>query len=125
VGQGQRRGVAEAGIDREGEENDFSRNGKATIRLVPYEIIFMDCQMPEMDCFEACRMLRLAERTSIYSWKHPAWIIALTANAMPGEREKCLAAGISDYPPKPVRASDLKNALKRSGDDRIRNPAGT
>jgi two-component system, sensor histidine kinase and response regulator len=95
---------------------DAVANGKealSAIRLIPYEIIFMDCQMPEMDGFEACRMLRQAERSSNYSWKRPVWIIALTANAMSGEREKCLEAGMNDYLSKPVRVSEIKNALTR------------
>jgi two-component system sensor histidine kinase/response regulator len=95
---------------------DAVANGKealSAIRLVPYEIIFMDCQMPEMDGFEASRMLRVAEQTSNYSWKRPVWIIALTANAMSGEREKCLAAGMDDYLSKPVRVAEIRNALMR------------
>ena len=95
---------------------DSVANGKealSAIRLIPYEIIFMDCQMPEMDGFEACRMIRLAERSPNYSWKRPAWIIALTANAMSGERERCLAAGMDDYLSKPVRVAEIKNALAR------------
>jgi two-component system sensor histidine kinase/response regulator len=95
---------------------DAVANGKealSAIRLIPYEIIFMDCQMPEMDGFEACRMLRLAERTQNCSWKRPVWIIALTANAMSGEREKCIAAGMDDYLSKPVRGAELNNALTR------------
>jgi two-component system sensor histidine kinase/response regulator len=104
---------------------DAVANGKealSAIRLIPYEIIFMDCQMPEMDGFEACRTLRLAERTSNYSWKRPVWIIALTANAMSGEREKCLAAGMDDYLSKPVRGVELKNALMRWKEARASSP---
>jgi CheY-like chemotaxis protein len=95
---------------------DAVANGKealSAIRLVPYEIIFMDCQMPEMDGFEACRMLRQAERASNCTWKRPVWIIALTANAMSGEREKCLEAGMDDYLSKPVRPAEIRNALMR------------
>jgi two-component system, sensor histidine kinase and response regulator len=104
---------------------DAVANGKealSAIRLIPYEIIFMDCQMPEMDGFEASRMLRLAERTSNYSWKHPVWIIALTANAMSGEREKCLEAGMNDYLSKPVRANEIRNALRRWKEARANSP---
>jgi CheY-like chemotaxis protein len=108
--------VAMAQLRGLGLAADAVANGKevlSAIRLVPYEIIFMDCQMPEMDGFEACRMLRLAERNSNCSWKPPVWIIALTANAMSGEREKCLAAGMDDYLSKPVRVAEIKSALLR------------
>jgi two-component system sensor histidine kinase/response regulator len=104
---------------------DAVANGKealSAIRLIPYEIIFMDCQMPEMDGFEACRMLRLAERNPNYSWKRPVWIIALTANAMSGEREKCIAAGMDDYLSKPVRSADLNNAMARWRQARANSP---
>jgi CheY-like chemotaxis protein len=104
---------------------DAVANGKealSAIRLVPYDIIFMDCQMPEMDGFEASRMLRLAEQNPNHSWKSPVWIIALTANAMSGEREKCLAAGMDDYLSKPVRVAEIKSALMRWKESRARSP---
>jgi PAS domain S-box-containing protein len=108
--------VALAQLRGLGVAADAVANGKealSAIRLVPYEIIFMDCQMPEMDGFEASRMLRQAERNSNCSWKAPVWIIALTANAMPGEREKCLSAGMDDYLSKPVRVAEIRKALGR------------
>jgi len=117
--------VALAQLRGLGLSADAVANGKealSAIRLVPYEIIFMDCQMPEMDGFEACRLLRTAERTTKCSWKPPVWIIALTANAMSGEREKCLAAGMDDYLSKPVRPGEIKNALKRWKEARENSP---
>ena len=65
----------------------------------------MDCQMPEMDGYDAARAIRMREKSSDSSAhsKSSIHIIALTANAMQGGREKCLAAGMNDYLTKPIR----------------------
>jgi signal transduction histidine kinase/DNA-binding response OmpR family regulator len=85
----------------------------SALKQVPYDIIFMDCQMPEMDGYEASRMIRQAERSSNNNWKAPVHIVAMTANAMTGDREKCLAAGMDDYLSKPVRKAELRSALMK------------
>jgi signal transduction histidine kinase/DNA-binding response OmpR family regulator len=84
----------------------------SALKQVPYDIIFMDCQMPEMDGYEASRKIRQAERSPT-SWKAPVHIVAMTANAMTGDREKCLAAGMDDYLSKPVRKAELRSALMK------------
>jgi CheY-like chemotaxis protein len=75
----------------------------------------MDCLMPEMDGYEATRRIRQLENdpTQTRPWNAPIHITAMTANAMQGDREKCLAAGMDDYISKPARSSDLQATLER------------
>ena len=85
------------------------------LQRISYPLIFMDCQMPEMDGLEATRIIRKRELDTSRPcpWKSPVHIIALTANAMQGDREKCLAVGMNDYVSKPVRLGELIAALER------------
>ena len=76
--------------------------------LLPYDVVFMDCQMPEMDGFEATRTIRTKERSS---GAHVP-IIAMTAGAMAGDRERCLEAGMDDYLSKPVRPAELERVVR-------------
>jgi CheY-like chemotaxis protein len=73
----------------------------------------MDCQMPQMDGFEATRLLRAEEAAGKATWPVPVHVIAMTANAMQGDRETCLAAGMNDYIAKPVGVPELIAALSR------------
>jgi hypothetical protein len=87
---------------------DSAANGQEALALlnqVAYDIILMDCHMPLLDGYEASRQIRSQYRTY-----YPV-IIAMTANAMSIDREKCLAAGMDDYLSKPVRQSDLADKL--------------
>ena len=77
-------------------------------RKTRFDIIFMDCQMPVMDGYEATRHLREAEGDG-----HHTYIIALTANSLYGDREKCIEAGMDDYIAKPLRQADLLGAINR------------
>jgi PAS domain S-box-containing protein len=75
-----------------------------------YDVVLMDVQMPEMDGLEAARQIRRQ-----WPEERRPWIIAMTANAMQGDREECLAAGMDDYISKPVRVPELQAALERAG----------
>jgi CheY-like chemotaxis protein len=76
----------------------------------PYDLVLMDCQMPELDGYEATKILRSREKES-QAPRTP--VIALTANTMQGDREKCLAAGMDDYLPKPFHREHLISLLGR------------
>jgi len=98
-------------LEKLGLRADVAGNGCEVLDLVamrPYDVILMDCQMPEMDGYEASRAIRKQEGTS----RHTV-IIAMTAEAMAGAREECLAAGMDDYISKPVRMGDLSEILTR------------
>ncbi len=92
------------------------RQAVAAVRERAYDIILMDCQMPELDGFEAARQIRAWEELRRAEGKpvRPVHIVAMTANAMVGDRENCFAAGMNDYVTKPVRAEDLAAALARA-----------
>ncbi len=82
-----------------------------------YDLIFMDVMMPEMDGLEATRAIRerQADPAKFPNYKSPMAIVAMTASAMPGDREKCLAAGMDDYIAKPVRPEDIRAIIERWG----------
>lgn len=89
-------------IDLVGDGNEALEAHRAN----PYDLILMDCQMPIMDGFEACRQIRSLERPQ------PV-IVAVTANALVGERERCLNAGMDDYLSKPFQAEQLVGLVKK------------
>jgi signal transduction histidine kinase/ActR/RegA family two-component response regulator len=103
--------VAAETLKRLGCRVDIVGNGQeavAAVKHLPYDILFLDCHMPVMDGFEACRAIRAQEPKGK---RLP--IIAMTASALKGDREKCLQAGMDDYLPKPVRLNDLRSAIER------------
>lgn len=91
-------------VDLVGDGNEAVEAHRAN----PYDVILMDCQMPTMDGFEASRSIR--QMTN----RQPA-IIAVTANALVGEREKCLLAGMNDYLSKPFQAEQLIGMVRKWG----------
>jgi len=103
--------VAVAVMKKLGLKPDLALNGVealAAVQAKTYDLILMDCQMPEMDGFQATRAIRAQEPVG-----QRVPIIAMTANAMQGDRERCLEAGMDDYLAKPVAILDLKTALQR------------
>ena len=99
-------------LSKAGYQVDVVGNGLEAVRaleLIDYNLVLMDCQMPEMDGFEATRTIRDANSKVL---NHAVPIIAMTANAMTGDREKCLAAGMTDYLSKPIDSRDLCNKVE-------------
>ncbi len=95
---------------------DLAGNGREAIEAIrrqPYVLVLMDAQMPEMDGMAATRLIRAAQAAGDPSFPRELRIIAMTANAMVGDREACLEAGMDDYLPKPVRPEDLRAVLDR------------
>ncbi|VGO22008.1 PAS domain-containing hybrid sensor histidine kinase/response regulator [Pontiella sulfatireligans] len=106
--------VAKRILVKGGFEVEVAENGEQALRKVTesgmhYDFVFMDCQMPRMDGYEASRRIREYEREHGQGSRIP--IVALTANAMQGDREKCLDAGMDDYIPKPVKKEALFDML--------------
>lgn len=103
--------VAVRVLNKLGFQCDIASNGKEVLQMLadhPYDVILMDCQMPEMDGFEATESIRNAEQGS----DRRISIIAMTANAMEGDREKCLAVGMDDYVSKPIDREKLVAAIE-------------
>jgi PAS domain S-box-containing protein len=108
--------VALAQLNKLGYATDVAANGfevLAALEKSRYDIVLMDCQMPGMDGFLTTKHIR--EREGSAPDQSTVHIIAMTANAMTGDRENCLAAGMDDYVSKPVRTEELQAALERSG----------
>ena len=98
-------------LERLGYSADVATNGLEAIEALerrPYDVVLMDVQMPHLDGLDATR--QICERWPEESRPH---IVAMTANALPEDREACFAAGMNDYVAKPIRAEELATALKR------------
>lgn len=96
-------------LERLGYQADVANNGLealSALRRQPYDLVFMDVQMPEMDGLETTRQIR----QECVDQSQP-WIIAMTAHAMQGDKEECLSAGMNDYITKPIRSEALVQAF--------------
>jgi len=103
-------------LQKLGCQSDFASDGQETIHsweTIPYDVILMDCHMPVLDGYSATQKIRELEKLPAHTGRPHTQIIAMTANAMRGDREKCLAAGMDDYISKPVRLEVLHAALSR------------
>jgi signal transduction histidine kinase/CheY-like chemotaxis protein/ligand-binding sensor domain-containing protein len=98
-------------VEKLGYKADVVANGIEALdalELIEYDLILMDCQMPEMDGYQATQMIRKNE-----AGKAHLPIVAMTANALDGEKERCLATGMDDYITKPVQIHDLMKIIQR------------
>jgi CheY-like chemotaxis protein/HPt (histidine-containing phosphotransfer) domain-containing protein len=107
-------------LQKLGYRADVASNGREVLKALeakPYDILFLDVQMPEMDGLEATRQIRERWPES----RRPR-IVAMTGHALMGDREKCLAAGMDDFISKPVRIGELQAALERWGQTKSQKP---
>jgi PAS domain S-box-containing protein len=105
--------IALAMLERIGYRADAVASGREAVTAlgaVPYDLVFMDCQMPEMDGYDATRWIR-DPRSGVKNTRVP--VIAMTASDAPGERERCMAAGMDDYITKPVDARKLDATISQ------------
>jgi signal transduction histidine kinase/DNA-binding response OmpR family regulator len=100
-------------LEKLGFQAEAVQGGREAIRKLgkkPYDLVLMDIQMPEVDGYEATRIIRSSQSTV---QNHNIPIVALTANTMKGDREKCLAAGMDDYVGKPIDPEELVQVIER------------
>jgi CheY-like chemotaxis protein len=101
--------VAQMMLGKLGVRSDVAANGREGVEmleLLPFDIVFMDCQMPEMNGYEAAAAIR---RLQGRNRRVP--IVAMTAEALTGSRERCLEAGMDDFITKPIKMDDLVQSL--------------
>ena len=109
------RRLCELVLESFGLQADIATNGREVLQRVAqqnYDAILMDCHMPELDGYDTTRAIRKLEKNA--AGAPHSYIIALTANALAGERERCLAVGMDDFITKPFTAAQLEDALDRS-----------
>ncbi len=106
-------------LEKMGHTVHVAWNGQEALEALrgeAFDLVLMDCQMPEMDGYEATRRIR---RGDDGVWQSEVPVIAMTANAMKGDRERCLEAGMDDYIPKPIKPDILSGVIRK-----VLDPAG-
>jgi len=108
-------------LQQMGYRADVAADGREALAALdrqPYDLIFMDLMMPEMDGLEATRAIRERQKQpgQFPNYKTPMIIVAMTASAMQGDREQCLEAGMDDYLSKPVRLENVRAIVERWGE---------
>jgi CheY-like chemotaxis protein/HPt (histidine-containing phosphotransfer) domain-containing protein/anti-sigma regulatory factor (Ser/Thr protein kinase) len=104
-------------LRRLGHSVAVASNGRETLQALQqasFDAVFLDCQMPELDGYETAREIRRLEADRKLGNRPPTFVIALTANAMAGDREKCLAAGMDEFLTKPLDLDQLPSVLNRA-----------
>jgi CheY-like chemotaxis protein len=102
--------VVQGLLKKFGFNTEIANNGREALELTQqhhYDLLFMDCQMPEMDGYEATHQIRQHLKSDTLP------IVAMTANAMDGDMEKCLACGMNDYISKPLKIAEMKAMLDK------------
>ena len=106
-------------LQQMGYQPEVASNGREALDRLdqqPFDFMFMDVMMPEMDGLEATRLLRKRQMIGGYkNYQTRILVVAMTAHAMQGDREKCIAAGMDDYLAKPVRPKDIRDMIARWG----------
>jgi len=106
--------VAQKMLEKVGLKAVLANNGVEALKVLKeqsFDLVLMDCQMPEMDGFDATREIRNLDIRTLYDQHLP--IVAMTANVMSGDRERCLEVGMDDYVGKPVQRDHLEAVLRK------------
>ncbi len=122
--------VAIGTLKKFGCQIDVAANGLEAVELLKkrsFDLVLMDCQMPVMDGYEAAKQIRILEKKELMAYKEKIPIIAMTANSMKSDRDRCMLAGMDDYTSKPIKIEALgeilgkwlKNIETHSGNDKI------
>jgi len=109
-------------LNKFGYRADAVANGKECVDALsnmPYDLVLMDCQMPIMDGYEATQMIRSPGSAVL---NHNIPVIAMTAHALKGDQEKCLAAGMNDYVKKPLVPQILRDTIARWDPTAVKKP---